>query len=158
MFDRLGSLVLKLRFVFLAAWGALRPEGQGAPPASAPPAYAQSFRLLPFLRLLAAFLLMLLPASAERLYKGLTMGITVLVAFISLYMGHHFKAVAEEAGLPVVVYTIPGRSVVNITPDTIHKLSQVQGIAAVILNQCTKEGATIPWPIDLWWPESAWNT
>ena len=43
----------------------------------------------------------------------------------------HFKAVAEEAGLPVVVYTIPGRSVVNITPDTIHKLSQVPGIAAV---------------------------
>ena len=43
----------------------------------------------------------------------------------------HFKAVAEAAGLPVVVYTIPGRSVVNITADTIHKLSQVQGIAAV---------------------------
>ena len=43
----------------------------------------------------------------------------------------HFKAVAEEAGLPVVVYTIPGRSVVNITPDTIAKLAQVPGIAAV---------------------------
>jgi 4-hydroxy-tetrahydrodipicolinate synthase len=43
----------------------------------------------------------------------------------------HFKAVAEETGLPVVVYTIPGRSVVNITPDTIAKLAQVPGIAAV---------------------------
>ena len=43
----------------------------------------------------------------------------------------HFKAIAEEAGLPVVVYTIPGRSVVNITPDTIAKLAQVPGIAAV---------------------------
>ena len=30
-----------------------------------------------------------------------------------------------------MVYTIPGRSVVNITPDTIAKLAQVKGIAAV---------------------------
>ena len=43
----------------------------------------------------------------------------------------HFKAVAEEGGLPVMVYTIPGRSVVNVTPDTIAKLAQVKGIAAV---------------------------
>jgi 4-hydroxy-tetrahydrodipicolinate synthase len=43
----------------------------------------------------------------------------------------HFKAVAEDGGLPVMVYTIPGRSVVNITPDTIAKLAQVKGIAAV---------------------------
>jgi 4-hydroxy-tetrahydrodipicolinate synthase len=43
----------------------------------------------------------------------------------------HYKAIAEDGGLPVVVYTIPGRSVVNITPDTIHKLSSVKNIAAV---------------------------
>jgi 4-hydroxy-tetrahydrodipicolinate synthase len=43
----------------------------------------------------------------------------------------HFKAVAEGGGLPVMVYTIPGRSVVNVTPDTVAKLAQVPGIAAV---------------------------
>ena len=43
----------------------------------------------------------------------------------------HYKAIAEDGGLPVVVYTIPGRSVVNITPDTIAKLAQVTNIAAV---------------------------
>ncbi|HXB97647.1 MAG TPA: 4-hydroxy-tetrahydrodipicolinate synthase [bacterium] len=43
----------------------------------------------------------------------------------------HFKAIAEDGGLPVMVYTIPGRSVVNITPDTIAKLAGVKGIAAV---------------------------
>jgi 4-hydroxy-tetrahydrodipicolinate synthase len=43
----------------------------------------------------------------------------------------HYKAVAEEAGLPVVVYTIPGRSVININPETIARLSQVPGIVAV---------------------------
>jgi len=43
----------------------------------------------------------------------------------------HFKAVAEDGGLPVMVYTIPGRSVVNINPETIARLAQVKGIAAV---------------------------
>jgi 4-hydroxy-tetrahydrodipicolinate synthase len=43
----------------------------------------------------------------------------------------HFKAVAEGGGLPVMVYTIPGRSVVNITPETIARLASVPGIAAV---------------------------
>ncbi|HTA16205.1 MAG TPA: dihydrodipicolinate synthase family protein, partial [bacterium] len=43
----------------------------------------------------------------------------------------HFKAVAEDGGLPVMVYTIPGRSGVNITPETVGRLAQVPGIAAV---------------------------
>lgn len=43
----------------------------------------------------------------------------------------HYKAIAEEGGLPVVVYSIAGRSVVNITPDTIAKLAQLPNIAAV---------------------------
>ncbi len=43
----------------------------------------------------------------------------------------HYKAIAEDGGLPVMVYTIPGRSVVNITPDTVARLAQLPGIAAV---------------------------
>lgn len=43
----------------------------------------------------------------------------------------HFKAAAEDGGLPVVIYTIPGRSVINITPDTVARLAQVKNIAAV---------------------------
>jgi 4-hydroxy-tetrahydrodipicolinate synthase len=43
----------------------------------------------------------------------------------------HYKAVAEDGGLPVMVYTIPGRSGVNITPETVGRLAQLQGIAAI---------------------------
>jgi 4-hydroxy-tetrahydrodipicolinate synthase len=43
----------------------------------------------------------------------------------------HYKAVAEDGGLPVVIYTIPGRSVVNIEPATIARLAEVKNIAAV---------------------------
>jgi 4-hydroxy-tetrahydrodipicolinate synthase len=43
----------------------------------------------------------------------------------------HYKAVAEDGGLPVVVYTIPGRSVVNIEAQTIARLAEIKNIVAV---------------------------
>ncbi|MGP7817451.1 4-hydroxy-tetrahydrodipicolinate synthase [Niallia sp. 01092] len=43
----------------------------------------------------------------------------------------HIKAVAESTTLPVLMYNIPGRSVVNIEPETIIRLSKVDNIVAV---------------------------
>lgn len=43
----------------------------------------------------------------------------------------HFKAAAEATTLPVMVYNIPGRSVVNISPETIIRLSKIDNIVAV---------------------------
>jgi 4-hydroxy-tetrahydrodipicolinate synthase len=43
----------------------------------------------------------------------------------------HFKAVAEATTLPIMVYNIPGRSVVNIAPETIIRLSKIDNIVAV---------------------------
>ncbi|UII57466.1 4-hydroxy-tetrahydrodipicolinate synthase [Cytobacillus spongiae] len=43
----------------------------------------------------------------------------------------HFKAVAESTKLPVMVYNIPGRSVVTISPETIIRLSKIDNIVAV---------------------------
>jgi 4-hydroxy-tetrahydrodipicolinate synthase len=43
----------------------------------------------------------------------------------------HFKTVAEATSLPVMVYNIPGRSVVNILPETIIRLSKIPNIVAV---------------------------
>jgi 4-hydroxy-tetrahydrodipicolinate synthase len=43
----------------------------------------------------------------------------------------HYKAVAEEGGLPVVIYTIPGRSVVNILPETVARLARLENIVAI---------------------------
>ncbi|KAF4319815.1 hypothetical protein BBO99_00004984 [Phytophthora kernoviae] len=42
----------------------------------------------------------------------------------------HFKAVAE-VGLPVVVYNIPGRTNVNLTPQTIAELNKLPNIVAI---------------------------
>ncbi|WP_318246513.1 4-hydroxy-tetrahydrodipicolinate synthase [Guptibacillus algicola] len=43
----------------------------------------------------------------------------------------HFKAVAEATKLPVMIYNIPGRSVVNMTADTIVELSKIENIVSV---------------------------
>lgn len=43
----------------------------------------------------------------------------------------HFETVARATKLPVMLYNIPGRSVVNILPDTIIELSKIDNIVAV---------------------------
>jgi 4-hydroxy-tetrahydrodipicolinate synthase len=44
----------------------------------------------------------------------------------------HFKEVAKAAGdTPVILYNIPGRSVVNMPPDLLAELAQVENIEAV---------------------------
>ena len=43
----------------------------------------------------------------------------------------HFRAVAEEGGLPVVVYNVPGRTGANMDADTFLRLAEHPGIVAV---------------------------
>jgi 4-hydroxy-tetrahydrodipicolinate synthase len=43
----------------------------------------------------------------------------------------HFTAIADAAELPVMIYNIPGRTCVNILPDTLLELSQHPDIVAV---------------------------
>ncbi len=43
----------------------------------------------------------------------------------------HFRAVAGSTDLPVIVYNIPGRSVVNLSPEALAVLGEVDNIVAV---------------------------
>lgn len=43
----------------------------------------------------------------------------------------HFKAIAETTSLPVMLYNIPGRSAVNMSAETIIRLSEINNIVAV---------------------------
>lgn len=43
----------------------------------------------------------------------------------------HFKAIAESTKLPILLYNIPGRSAVNMTAETVIRLSEIDNIVAV---------------------------
>jgi 4-hydroxy-tetrahydrodipicolinate synthase len=43
----------------------------------------------------------------------------------------HFRAVADEGGLPVVVYTVPGRTGANVEADTFLRLAEHPNVIAV---------------------------
>ena len=47
--------------------------------------------------------------------------------------GHyqHFKAIAESTGIPIIIYNIPGRTGVNIEPETLLRLAEVPNIVGV---------------------------
>ena len=41
---------------------------------------------------------------------------------------HHYRTIAEQTGLPLVIYNIPGRTASRIEPETIGRLSRLPGI------------------------------
>jgi 4-hydroxy-tetrahydrodipicolinate synthase len=43
----------------------------------------------------------------------------------------HFRAIAESAGLPVIVYSVQGRTGVNVEPSTLARLAQIDNIIGV---------------------------
>jgi 4-hydroxy-tetrahydrodipicolinate synthase len=43
----------------------------------------------------------------------------------------HFRKIAESAGLPMIVYNVPGRTVADLANDTVMRLAQVPGIIGI---------------------------
>ncbi len=43
----------------------------------------------------------------------------------------HFKTIAETVDIPLILYNIPGRTGINMTPETIFRLSKVKNIVGI---------------------------
>ncbi|WP_281358045.1 4-hydroxy-tetrahydrodipicolinate synthase [Bacillus haikouensis] len=77
-------------------------------------------------------------ASIELTKKAAEAGVDAIMLVAPYYnkpsqegLFQHFKVIADSTSLPVMLYNIPGRSSVNIDPDTIIRLSEVENITAV---------------------------
>lgn len=46
-------------------------------------------------------------------------------------MYRHFKAVAESVPIPIIVYNIPGRTGVNLLPETVARLAKIDTIVGI---------------------------
>lgn len=77
-------------------------------------------------------------ASVELTKKAEQLGVDGIMVVAPYYnkpnqegLYQHFKEIAECTTLPIMVYNIPSRSVVNISPETIIRLSEIPNIVAV---------------------------
>lgn len=43
----------------------------------------------------------------------------------------HFRAIAQETSLPVILYNVPGRTSLNMLPGTVARLAEIENIVAV---------------------------
>ena len=43
----------------------------------------------------------------------------------------HYTAIAKEVSLPIILYSVPGRTGVNINPETCLELSKIENIVAI---------------------------
>lgn len=77
-------------------------------------------------------------ASVELTKKAEEIGVDGILLVAPYYnkpnqegLYQHFKTVAASTSLPVIIYNIPGRSVVKISAETMIRLSQIDNIAGV---------------------------
>jgi 4-hydroxy-tetrahydrodipicolinate synthase len=68
--------------------------------------------------------------SVEFARKVVSLGVDAIMAVVPYYnkppqegLYRHFRAIAEAVDVPVILYNIPGRSVINMEPDTILRLA-----------------------------------
>ncbi|WP_240375367.1 4-hydroxy-tetrahydrodipicolinate synthase [Bacillus piscicola] len=70
--------------------------------------------------------------------KAASLGVDGIMAVTPYYnkpnqkgMYHHFKSIAEACTLPLMIYNIPGRCIVNLEADTLIQLTKIPNITAV---------------------------
>lgn len=77
-------------------------------------------------------------ASIELTKKAEQLGVDAVLVVVPYYnkpnqegLYQHFKAIAASTTLPVMLYNVPGRTVANLLPETVIRLSEISNIVAV---------------------------
>ncbi|MCR6111063.1 4-hydroxy-tetrahydrodipicolinate synthase [Bacillus sp. A301a_S52] len=77
-------------------------------------------------------------ATAELTVKAEKLGVDGIMLVTPYYnkpsqrgLYEHFKTIAEKTSLPVMLYNIPGRCVVNLLPETVVALSKIHNITSI---------------------------
>ncbi|HLU21702.1 4-hydroxy-tetrahydrodipicolinate synthase [Lederbergia graminis] len=76
-------------------------------------------------------------ASIELTKKAEDAGVDAIMLVAPYYnnpnqkgLYEHFHAIAKSTKLPIMIYNIPGRSVININPETMIELSKIDNVVA----------------------------
>ncbi|MDO4581255.1 MAG: 4-hydroxy-tetrahydrodipicolinate synthase [Bacillota bacterium] len=84
--------------------------------------------------------------SVELSQKAESLGADALLAVTPYYnkppqegLYQHFKAIAEAVRIPVILYNVPSRTGVNLQPQTVERLAQLDNIAGLKEAACCME-------------------
>jgi 4-hydroxy-tetrahydrodipicolinate synthase len=76
----------------------------------------------------------------------------------------HFSSIAGEIDLPIILYNVPSRTSVNMSPETVARLAKIQNIVGIkeasgslqsiskIINDCGKDFTVLSGDDPLLWP------
>ncbi|MBS4172572.1 4-hydroxy-tetrahydrodipicolinate synthase [Bacillus sp. FJAT-49736] len=77
-------------------------------------------------------------ATVELTKKAEEIGVDAVLIVVPYYnkpnqagLYQHFKTVAENTNLPVMLYNVPGRTVASLQPETVIKLAEIPNIVAI---------------------------
>ncbi len=77
-------------------------------------------------------------ATIEKTRRAAELGADAVLVVTPYYnkpnpdgMVAHYRAVAEEGGLPIVVYNVPARTGINLTPDLLGRVWEIPGVCSV---------------------------
>ena len=55
----------------------------------------------------------------------------IIIKLLKAGLIEHFKAIASNVNLPIILYNIPSRTGLNISPETCLELSKIKNIVAI---------------------------
>lgn len=55
----------------------------------------------------------------------------IIIKLLKHGLIEHFKAIAESVSIPIILYNVPSRTGLNITPETCFELSQIDNIVGI---------------------------
>lgn len=88
--------------------------------------------------------------AVELSQKAQSLGVDAVLSVTPYYnkttqegLYQHFKIIAENIQIPIILYNVPSRTNLNINPDTIARLSKISNIVAIKECNINQVGETI---------------
>jgi 4-hydroxy-tetrahydrodipicolinate synthase len=97
----------------------------------------------------------------EKVHRYERLGVDAILSVSPYYnkptqegLYQHYRAIAEATGLPIILYSVQGRTASNIEPSTVARLAEIENIVGVKeasgnITQIAEIASLVDWPFKL---------